>query len=85
MNEPTKKVMSTQYMVRVAIFSAIAFVVMYLEFPLGTLFPPYLQIDFSEAVVFIGGVVLGPAAVILMEVLKNLLHLIFRAGTGGVG
>jgi len=77
--------MSTSYMIKVAIFSAIAFVVMYLEFPMVALFPPYLQIDLSDAIAFIGGVTMGPLAVILIELVKNLLHLMLRGGTGGVG
>lgn len=80
-----KSRMNTRYMVRIGIFAAIAFVVMYLEFPLAALFPAYLQVDFSEAVVFIGGVVLGPVAVVLIELIKNILHFMLRGGTGGIG
>lgn len=77
--------MSAAYMIRVAIFSAIAFVIMYLEFPLVAFFPPFLQIDLSEAIVFIGGITMGPLAVVFIELIKNLLHLFLRGNTGGVG
>lgn len=77
--------MSAAYMIRVAIFSAIAFVIMYLEFPLVAFFPPFLQIDLSEAIVFIGGITMGPLAVVFIELIKNLLHLLLRGNTGGVG
>lgn len=74
-----------RYMVRVALFSAIAFIVIYLEFPIGGLFPSYLKLDFSEVIVFIGGMVLGPGAIIFIELIKNLLNLMLKSSTGGVG
>lgn len=58
---------------------------MYLEFPLVGIFPPFLQIDLSDIVVFAGGVILGPVYVIIAELLKNLLHLILKGVTGGIG
>lgn len=82
-NSKTK--MNTVYLIKVALFSAIAFIVMYAEFPIGTLFPPYLKVDLSEVIVFIGGMVLGPAAVIFMELIKNLLNFMLKSSTGGVG
>lgn len=77
--------MSAAYMIRISIFSALAFVVMYLEFPIAALFPVFLQIDVSDVIVFIGGITMGPLAVVLIELVKNLLHLMLRGGTGGVG
>lgn len=80
-----KKQMSTGYLVRTALFSALAFVVMFWEFPIGAVFPTFLQVDLSDVVVFIGGIVLGPAAVVMMEFIKNLLHLLVKGGTAGIG
>ncbi len=80
-----KNHMSAGYMIRVSIFSALAFLVMYVEFPIAALFPAFLQIDFSDVLAFIGGVTLGPLAVVLIELIKNLLHLILNSSTGGVG
>ena len=77
--------MSAAYMIRISIFSALAFVVMFIEFPIAALFPVFLQIDLSDVVVFVGGVTMGPLAVVLIELIKNLLHLMLRGGTGGVG
>jgi len=77
--------MSAAYMIRISIFSALAFVVMFIEFPIAALFPVFLQIDLSDVVVFVGGVTMGPLAVVLIELVKNLLHLMLRGGTGGVG
>ena len=77
--------MSAAYMIRISIFSALAFVVMYLEFPIAALFPAFLQIDLSDVIVFVGGITMGPMAVVFIELVKNLLHLMLRGGTGGVG
>lgn len=77
--------MDTGYLVRVALFSALAFVVMFWEFPIGAVFPTFLQVDLSDVVVFIGGIVLGPVAVVIMEFIKNLLHLLIKGGTAGIG
>lgn len=90
MNQETTSVprgsrFSAGYMIRISIFAAIAFVVMYLEFPIAALFPAFLQIDLSDVIVFVGGVTMGPVAVVLIELIKNLLHLMLRGGTGGVG
>lgn len=81
----SKRLMSTRYTILVALFSALAFVAMYFEFPIVAFFPPYLKIDLSEVIVFIGGVILGPLSVVLMELIKNLLNLMIKSSTGGVG
>jgi len=80
-----KRKMTPVYLVRIGVFSAIAFIVMYFEFPLGTLFPAFLQVDLSETVVFIGGVAFGPLAVVLIELIKNILHLLMKGNTLGIG
>ncbi len=76
---------TTVNLVKVSIIASIAFIVMYLEFPLVGIFPPFLQVDLSDVVVFIGGVLLGPVYVIIAEFIKNLLHLILKSQTGGIG
>ncbi len=75
---------STKYIVKVGIFSAIAFIIMFFEFPLP-LFPTFLKFDFSDSVALVGGISLGPLAAVLIQLLKNLLHLILRNETGGIG
>lgn len=82
---PKKQRINTGDMIRISIFAALAFVVMYLEFPIAALFPAFLQIDLSDVVVFVGGITMGPMAVVFIELVKNLLHLLLRGGTGGVG
>lgn len=67
----------------VGILSAMAFVLMYLEISLP-LMPVFLKFDFSEIPVLVGSFALGPVYGILIELIKNLLHLPFTS-TGGVG
>ena len=59
-----------------AIFTAMAVVLMYLEFNLPFV-PPFLKFDFSELPVLIGSFALGPVYGIVIELLKNLSHLPF--------
>jgi len=78
-----KSRISTNYLVKIAVLSAVARVVMLLEFPLP-IFPSFLQLDFSDLIPLVGGLAMGPVAGVLIELIKNLLHLI-NTTTGGVG
>lgn len=65
------------------IFTAMAVVLMYLEVAVP-LMPPFLKFDFSEIPVLIGSFALGPVYGIIIELLKNLIHMPFT-GTMGIG
>ena len=70
-----------------AILSAMAAVLMYLELKPSLLllpFPDFLAFDFSEIPVLIGTFALGPVWGVVIELIKNLLHLP-ATGTMGVG
>ena len=58
----TKKRMNVNYLVKTAILAAIAFLLMYLEFPLP-IAPPWLKLDFSDLPAVIAGFSLGPVPV----------------------
>lgn len=75
---------STVYLVKVAMLSVLAYVVMFLEFALP-FFPSFLKLDFSDLIPLIGALALGPGAGLLTELLKNLLHLLTASHTGGIG
>lgn len=77
------KILSTNYMVKVAVMGAVARVIMLLEFPLP-MFPGFLKMDFSDLVPLVGALAMGPMAGVLIEFIKCLLHL-FNTTTGGVG
>ena len=57
-----------------AILTALAVLLMYLEVPLPFM-PVFLKFDFSEIPVLIGSFALGPVWGIVIELMKNLIHL----------
>ncbi len=76
----------TKWMVKVAMLSTVAVVLMLLEFPLPFIAPPFYELDFSEIPVLVGAFALGPVAGIVIEAIKVLLNLLINGTiTGGVG
>lgn len=74
------------WITKVAILSAMAFILMLIEFPLPFIAPSFYELDFSEVPVLIGTFALGPVAGGVIELLKILLNLIFNGtDTGFVG
>ena len=57
---------------------------MFIEFPLP-IFPSFLKVDISDLPALIGAFALGPVPGVAIELLKNILHLIFRNDSMGVG
>ncbi|WP_089965450.1 ECF transporter S component [Lihuaxuella thermophila] len=70
-------------LVFLSLLSGSAFLMQYLDFPLPG-FPTFLEIDFSDLPALVGGLVYGPAAGILVEFLKNLLHYLFSGSITGI-
>ena len=66
----------TQKIVAIAVLSAAALVLYLLEFPL--LPNNYLKMDFSDLPALIGGILYGPVAGLLIELIKNFLELLFK-------
>ena len=66
-----------------ALFTALAFVVTFLEFPI---FPaaPYLKFDFANVFFMIEGFIFGPVEAIFSIIVKELLCLT-KSSSGGVG
>lgn len=71
-----KNYFTTARITKIAMLSALACVLMMLEFRLPFL-PPFYKLDFSEIVVLIGGFAMGPLAAVLIEGFKVVLNLIF--------
>ena len=63
------KLLTVKNMVLIAVLSAVAAVLMYLEIPLWFA-PPFYELDFSEIPVLVGAFSMGPAAGFLIEALK---------------
>lgn len=71
-------------LIKISILSAMGLLLMFIEFPLP-IFPEFLKIDFSDIPAILGAFALGPFAGMLIELLKNLLHLVLLSKTAGVG
>ena len=80
-----KQKVSTRMMTKTAVLSVIAFIIMYLEIPLWFT-PTFLKIDLSDIPALIGAFSLGPVAGIVIELIKNILHMAMKGTTTmGVG
>ena len=74
----SERLLNTRNLVKIAILSAIAFALMFFEFPLPFIAPPFYQIDFSEIPVLIGGFAISPGAAVVIELIKNILNVLFE-------
>lgn len=70
-------------MTMTAMLSAIAFLLMFLEFSVPIM-PAFIKMDLSELPALIGAFAMGPMSGAMICLIKNLLHL-FMTTTGGVG
>ena len=68
----------TRTLVEIAMLGAVAAILMYLEFPLPFIAPPFYEIDLSEIPVLIGAFSLGPVAGACIELIKVLLMLLLK-------
>ncbi len=87
MKETTKRVLSNHFsathIAYMALFTALAFVVSFLEFPI---FPiaPYLKLDFANVFFMIEGFIFGPVEAVVSIGIKELLCLM-KSSSGGAG
>lgn len=79
------RTLSTKVLVKIALLSAIAFILMFIEMPIPGLFPDFLKIDISDIPALIAGLAFGPLAGLFVEVVKNVLHGLAATTTGGIG
>ena len=73
-----------RYLTVTAMLSSVAYVLMFIDFPIPFLIPSFIQMDISELPALVGSFAMGPMCGILICLVKNLLHL-FITTTGGVG
>lgn len=69
-----QKKLSTRVMAGCAMLSAVAVLLMYLEFPIPLLIPAFIKFDFSDLPALIGAYAYGPFAGVIIELIKNLFH-----------
>ncbi len=67
-----------------AMLSAVAFVLMFLEFPIPFLIPSFVEMDFSELPALLAAFSLGPLYGVGVCLVKNIIHL-FISTTAGAG
>ncbi len=79
------KTMDLNKLIKVALLSALAFILMFLQTPIVVLFPDFLKVDVSDLPAIIGAFAFGPLYGILIEAIKNLLHAITQSSTFYVG
>lgn len=82
-NMKKQETLSTSSLVKIGMLSAVSIVLMMFElaFPI---FPSFLKLDISDLPALVGAVTMGPLAGVLIELIKNILHL-FKTSTAGVG
>ena len=59
----------------VAMLSAVAYVLMFLEFPLPMIMPSFIKMDFSDLPALIASFAYGPLAGVAVCLIKNVIHL----------
>ena len=76
---------NTSKMIKISLLSALALILMYIDFPVVPLFP-WLKIDLSDVPALIGAFGFGPLAGILIELIKNVVIVLIKGTqTGFVG
>ncbi len=78
-----KQKFKTEVITRIALMSVISYLLILMNVPLP-MFPTFLKIDLSDVPSLLTAISMGPAAGMLVQLIKNLLHS-FSTSTGGVG
>jgi len=83
--KPTEKFFTTQRITKLAVFSAISYLLyMFVKFPLPFLFPAFLDVQISDVPALLSGFMMGPVSGAIVVAIKILLKLPFSS-TGMVG
>ena len=76
---------NTNKMIKISLLSALALILMYIDFPVIPLFP-WLRIDLSDVPALLGAFGFGPLAGVLIELIKNIVIVLIKGTqTGFVG
>ncbi|GAA4722460.1 ECF transporter S component [Brevibacillus fulvus] len=76
-----EQTMQTRKLVTIPLLAAVGVILQMLEFPLPVI-PAFLKLDFSTLPGLIGGLVFGPVAGMMIELLKNALHMLLHNTDG---
>ena len=69
---------TTRNLTVAAMLSAVAFILMFIEFPLPMLIPSFVKMDFSDLPALLGAFALGPVYGVVISFMKNLLHIVIK-------
>ena len=61
-----------------AMLSAVAVILMFIEFPIPMLIPAFIKMDFSDLPALLGAFALGPVYGVVISFMKNLLHIVIK-------
>jgi riboflavin transporter FmnP len=76
---------STKIMVKISSLAVISMILMFLDLSVWFA-PPFLKLDLADLPALIGAFAMGPMAGVIVQLVKNLLHLLVQgSSTGGVG
>ncbi len=76
---------STKVMVKISSLAVISMILMFLDLSVWFA-PPFLKLDLADLPALIGAFAMGPMAGVVVQLVKNLLHLLVQgSSTGGVG
>ena len=64
-----------------AMLSAVAFNLMFIEFPIPMLIPAFIKMDFSDLPALLGAFALGPVYGVIISFMKNLLHIVIKGSS----
>lgn len=81
MHTLSKETWNTRVMVKVSVLGVIAFILMFFEFPVAWMAPPFIKMDISDLPALLGAFAIGPMAGVVIQFLKNILNLVFEGTT----
>lgn len=85
-NPSQRGMTNTRRLVMIAMMSAVATVIYYLDFPVP-LMPSFIKLDLSNVISLIAGFSLGPVSGVVVCLIKNIIHLLIKGfgTTFGIG
>lgn len=80
-----RKTVKVRNLAVTAMLSAVATLLMFIDFSLPMLIPSFVKMDVSELPALLAAFSLGPSYGVVVCLIKNLFNLIFHSTTGGIG
>lgn len=77
----SKERWNTRVMVKISVLGVISFLLMFLEFPMLFIAPPFIKMDISDLPALLGAFSMGPMAGVIIQFVKNILNLVLEGTT----